>query len=94
MGKLCHLIRSTLYIKGNRDVEVQKEEVTLGDILSMECSDKKVIPGIKSLRILKIQQPGRQRYVISVLEIIACIHEKLSRYRGAESGGDRYYRYL
>ena len=65
----------TLYIKGNREVEVQKEEVTLGDILSMECSDKKVIPGIKSLRILKIQQPGRQRYVISVLEIIACIHK-------------------
>lgn len=65
----------TLYIKGNRDVEVTKEEVTLGDILSMECSDKKVIPKIKSLRILKVQQPGRQRYVISVLEIIACIHK-------------------
>ena len=65
----------TLYIKGNRDVEVTKDEVTLGDIMSMECSDKRVIPKVKSLRILKIRQPGRQRYVISVLEIIACIHK-------------------
>lgn len=64
----------TLYIKGNRDVEVTKDEVTLGDILSMECADKKILPRIKSLRILKIEQPGRQRYVISVLQIIACIH--------------------
>ena len=65
----------TLYIKGNRDVEVTKEEVTLGDILSMECADKKIIPKVKSLRILKIQQPGRQRYVISILRIISCIHK-------------------
>ena len=65
----------TLYIKGNRDVEVTKDEVTLGDILTMECSDKRVIPKVKSLRILKIQKPGRQRYVISILEIIACIHK-------------------
>lgn len=67
--------KTTLYIKGDRDVEVTKEEVTLGDILSVECSDQRVIPKVKSLRILKIQQPGQQRYVISILEIIACIHK-------------------
>ena len=50
----------TLYIKGNRDVEVTKDEVTVGDILTMECSDKRVVPKVKSLRILKIQKPGRQ----------------------------------
>ena len=45
----------TLYIKGNRDVEVTKEEVTLGDLLSIECADKRVIPKVKSLTILKIR---------------------------------------
>lgn len=30
----------TLYIKGDRDVEVTKPDVTLGDLLSMECSDQ------------------------------------------------------
>ena len=31
--------QETLYLKGERDVEVRKTEVTLGDILSLECSD-------------------------------------------------------
>lgn len=66
---------TTLYIRGNRAVEVTKSEVTLGDILSMECADRRVIPKVKALPVLKIRTPGRQRYVISILEIIACIHQ-------------------
>lgn len=68
--------QETLYIKGDRDVEVTKTDVTLGDILSVECSNKEVIPKIKTLKILKIPDKGKQRFVISVLKIIACIHEK------------------
>lgn len=67
---------TTLYIKGDRDVEVAKQDVTLGDILVMECSDKTVLPKIKTLRILKFKKPGQQRCVVSVLKIIACIHEQ------------------
>lgn len=68
--------QETLYIKGNRDVEVTKRDITLGDILTFECSNKEVIPKIKTLKILKIPDKGKQRFVISVLKIIACIHEK------------------
>ena len=46
----------TLYIKGERDVEVTKREVTLGDILSFECSNKALIPKVKTLKILKIPE--------------------------------------
>ncbi len=67
----------TLYLKGDRNVEVTKPEVTLGDILSLECSDKTIIPKVKAIRLLKIKENSRQqRFVISILEIIACIHEK------------------
>lgn len=66
----------TLYIKGDRNVEVTKEDVTLGDLLTLECSDKTVPPKIKALRILKFNKKGRHRCVVSVLKIIACIHEK------------------
>ena len=38
--------QETLYIKAQRNVEVQKTEVTLGDILAMECSNKALIPKI------------------------------------------------
>ena len=67
-----------LYIKGDRDVELTKTEVTLGDILSLECSNKTVIPKIKSIKLVKFseQEKKQQRIVVSVLKIIACIHEQ------------------
>lgn len=70
--------QDTLYIKGERDVEVTKTDVTLGDILTFECSNKTVIPKVKTMKILKIPDNGKkeQRFVISILKIIACIHEQ------------------
>lgn len=55
-------------------MKVGKEEVTIGDLVSLECADKRVVRRAESLVVLRIRQPGRQRFVISVLEIIACIH--------------------
>lgn len=66
----------TVYIKGDRDIEIQKRDVALGDIVALECSNKEIIPKLKTLKIMKIPEQGRQRFVISVLKIIACIHEK------------------
>ncbi len=68
--------QDTVYIKGERDVEVTKRDVTLGDIISLECSNKNVVPKLKVLKILKIPEEGKHRYVISILKIIACIHEQ------------------
>lgn len=68
--------QDTVYIKGDRDVEVTKREVTLGDIVALECSNKTIIPKLKVLKILKIPEEGKHRYVISILKIIACIHEQ------------------
>ena len=65
-----------LYIKGDRNVEVTKMNVTLGDILEIECSDPTVLAKVKALRILKIQEEKEQRFVISILKIISCIHEE------------------
>lgn len=64
----------TLYIKGDRNVEVTEQDVFLKDIVTMECSDKNILPKLQALKILKIHGKKEQRYVVSVLEIIACIH--------------------
>ena len=66
----------TLYIKGDRDVEVTKPDVALGDLLSMECTDKLMLAKIKTLKIIRFKKSGKQRCVVSVLKIISCIHEK------------------
>ena len=68
--------KETLYIKGDRNVEVTNPDVKLGDIVSMECSNKDIIPKVKALKLLKISPQGEHRYVVSVLKIIACIHEQ------------------
>ena len=64
----------TLYIKGDRNVEVTEQDVFLKDIVSMECSDKKFLPKLQTVKILKLHGNREQRYVVSELEIIACIH--------------------
>lgn len=68
--------QTVLYIKGDRDAEVKTREVALGDVLTMECADRKILDCVKRIRILQIKERGRQRYVISVLKIIFMIHQK------------------
>ena len=55
-------------------MEVTKPDVTLADLLSMECSDQSLLPKLKTMKILEFKKTGNQRCVISVLKIIACIH--------------------
>ena len=66
-----------LYIKGEKNTEVKEPNVTLGDILTMECSNSSIMNRIKPLRILKIPKKEQHRYVVSVLKIIECIHREI-----------------
>ncbi len=68
--------RDILYIKGEQNVEVKIQDVTLGDLISMECAQQNVLSKIKSLKFLKIPNQGKQRFVVSVLKIIECIHRE------------------
>ena len=44
--------QDTLYVKGDRNVEVTKREVTLGDLVSMECSNRVILPHLKTMKVL------------------------------------------
>ncbi len=73
----------TVYIKADKNVEVTKPDVTLGDIMQMECGNPQVLPKLKTLKLLKFlddpkteKKKGRSRTVVSVLRVIECIHEK------------------
>ena len=43
--------QDTLYVKGDRNVEVTKREVTLGDLVSMECSNRVNMPHLKTMKV-------------------------------------------
>ena len=81
----------TLYIKGDRDVEVTKPDVTLGDLLSMECTDKLMLAKIKTLKVIRFKKSGKQRCVVSVLKIISCIHEKFPQ-ADVQNLGENFHR--
>lgn len=67
----------TVYIKAARDVEVKKPDVTLGDVLTIECANPSVTAKLKTLRLLKFHHTDKKkqnRTAVSILKVIACIH--------------------
>ena len=66
----------TLYIKGNQNVEVQTKDVTLGDVLEIECSNSQIVEKLKSTKLLKVHAAKKHRYVVSVLKILEIIHQQ------------------
>ncbi len=67
--------KATLYIKTDQNVEVHTKEVTLGDLVSMECVNHHVTSRLKTTKILHVAKEGTHRFVISILKIIEKIHE-------------------
>ncbi len=55
-------------------MEVQKRDVTMGDILQMECTDKNVLAHLTTKKVWKVPQGKSHRCVISILKIVEWIH--------------------
>ncbi|MCD8361817.1 MAG: stage V sporulation protein AA [Lachnospiraceae bacterium] len=63
-----------LYMKIERNVQVDHAEVRLGDVAKLECTDSAVKARLKSLKLLKIQAQKTDRYIFSVMKVIELIH--------------------
>lgn len=69
----------TVYIKADRNVEVTKPDVTLGDVLQMECSNASVVPKLKTIKLAKFHSTDKKsqnRTAVSILKVIELIHEE------------------
>lgn len=67
----------TIYIKADRDVEVTKPGVTLGDVLTIECANPSVTAKLRTISLLKFHHTDNKktnRVAVSILKVIACIH--------------------
>ena len=64
-----------IYIKGNQNVEVSHEKVTIGDVVEVFCVNKHVLAKVKSLSLLQVSKGRKSRYVVSVLKVIKKIQE-------------------
>ena len=86
-------VRETIYLKADRNIEVTKPEVTIGDVMKVECVNPTVLAKVRSMRLLKFgdgaggktdvksdgksngKSQGMKRIAVSVMKVIACIHE-------------------
>lgn len=71
--------RETVYIKADRNVEVTKPQVTLGDVLKLECPNPAVISKIRAIKLLTFHSTDKKnqnRTAVSILRVIQLIHEK------------------
>lgn len=69
---------SDVYVKADRNIEVAKTSVTLGDVLKIECSDPAMLSRIRSMHLLTFHHPDNKkerRTVVSILKVIQKIHE-------------------
>lgn len=69
----------TVYIKADRNIEVTKPEVTLGDVLQMECADPGVVPRLKRIRLVHLHPSDKKkqsRIAVSILKVIELIHKE------------------
>ena len=72
----------TLYIKIDQNILVHDYHVTLGDIAKLESSDKSMVRQLKQKKIYSFEKPNgnlknkKQIQVISIMKVIAWIHEE------------------
>lgn len=60
----------TVYIKCNRNVEVQSEDVFMKDVGSLRCADSTVSAKLKALKVHHFNQSDTKRCVISTLKLV------------------------
>lgn len=64
-----------LYMKIDRNIELDKQEVYLSDVAKLECTNKEILNRIKAIKLMNIPDEKNNRFVFSVLKVIELIHK-------------------
>lgn len=66
----------TVYLKCERNVEVQKPDVFLADVGTARCQDAAIAARVKALKVHHFSQDGTKRCVISVLKLVELMEKE------------------
>lgn len=64
-----------LYMKIDRNIELDKKDIFLSDVAKLECTNKDVLNRVKAIKLMNIPDEKNNRYVFSVLKVIELIHQ-------------------
>lgn len=65
-----------VYMKLERNIEVQTPEVRLSEVASIRCKDAETAARVKSIKIHRFKENEQKRCVISVLKLIEMIEKE------------------
>ena len=68
-----------LYLQIDRNVEVSKREVTIGDVATIFCADKSITAKVKAIKLITIpkSKSNKKRICISAMRVIELIAENV-----------------
>lgn len=67
---------TTVYLKCDRNIEVQAQDVFMSDVGEVRCSDKTVCARIKALKVHHFAKKSTRRCVISSLKLVELMEEE------------------
>lgn len=67
--------KATVYLKCDRNVEVQSQDVFLTDVGSLRCADACISAKCKALKVHRFPREGSRRCVISNLKLVELMEE-------------------
>ena len=70
------MTENIVYMKLERNIEVQSPEAFLSDVATVRCSDKEVTAKVKAIKIHKFKENEQKRCVISVLKLIELMEQE------------------
>lgn len=69
-------MKEVLYLQINRNVEVSKRDVTIGDVATLYCKDASVVNKVKTIKLVSIPDVKKKRVCVSVMLVIKLITEE------------------
>lgn len=64
-----------LYMKIDRNIELDKREIYLADVAKLECTNTQILNRVKAIKLMNIPDEKNNRFVFSVLKVIELIHK-------------------
>lgn len=68
--------KETLYLKLERNVEIQTEDVQLKDLGKLYCRDQNLLNRIKAAKVVKLRREDGGRKVICVMKLIEMLQQE------------------
>ncbi|MBE5947898.1 MAG: stage V sporulation protein AA [Lachnospiraceae bacterium] len=62
-----------LYLKIDKNTQVDKKDVCLGDVAQMECANRDIVNKLKTIKLIRIPDDKHNRQVVSVMKVMELI---------------------